>query len=256
MIKKIYLSVLVTVGFLGVLGCSPSQDQVDSAIQKEMQKREDEKKRIFGYIDQYVAERGGLPGGGQRPTGAQQPPQQPSLEDKIKNPKKVDIGNSPSKGYKSAKVTIVEFSDFQCPFCTRVNPTIDSLMKKYAGKVKLVFKNLPLPMHPDAKLAAQAGLAAHKQDKFWQMHDKMFENQTKLKKEDLMGYAKEMGLDQAKFKKDLEDPKIVAAVEKDMQQAQSLGVNGTPAFYINGVELVGAQPEEEFSKVIDALLGK
>lgn len=240
--------------FLSILGCSPSQEQVDLAVQKEMQKREDEKKRVYGIIDQYVAEKGGLPGGGQRPGPGGQP-QPPSLEEKIKNPKKIDLGDSPSKGYKSAKVTIVAFSDFQCPFCTKVNPTMDSLMKKYAGKVKLVFKNLPLPMHPDAKLAAQAGLAANKQGKFWEMHDKMFANQTKLKKEDLVAYATELGLNVAKFTKDMEDTKTAAAVEKDMQQAQSLGANGTPTFFINGVELVGAQPEEAFSQIIDKLLG-
>ena len=184
------------------------------------------------------------------PVAAAAPPPAPT------GPVFVDTKGSPFKGAADAPVTIVELSDFQCPFCSRVNPTIDQVMKTYPGKVKVVFKHLPLPFHKDAPLAAEASLAANAQGKFWEYHDKLFANQKALKRSDLDRYAQELGLNMAQFKADLDTGKHKAAVDKDLADAKKAGVNGTPNFLINGQAVKGAQPFEAFKAVIDAKLAE
>ena len=153
-----------------------------------------------------------------------------------------------------ALVTIVEFSEFQCPFCSRVNPTIAQIKKEYGDKVRVFFRNNPLPFHKDAMGAAKAALAAREQGKFWEMHDKMFQNQKALQADKLSGYAKELGLDVAKFEKDMKDPKFDAEIKADMAEAQKFGARGTPGFFVNGRKIVGAQPFANFKKLIDEIL--
>jgi len=166
-------------------------------------------------------------------------------------PVKIDLGSAPVKGDAKAPVTVVIFSDFQCPFCSRVEPTLKEIEDKYKGKVKMAWKNQPLPFHENAMPAAIAAMAAAQQGKFWEMHDKMFANQQNLKPADFDKYAQEIGLNMAKFKAAIDDPKTKAAVEADMQVGSSLGANGTPTFFINGRKLVGAQPYDSFAKMID-----
>jgi protein-disulfide isomerase len=163
---------------------------------------------------------------------------------------------SPRHGPKAAKVTIVEFSDFQCPFCGRVTPTVKEIEQKYPKDVALVFVNQPLPFHDKAQGAAQAFLAAHRQGKAWEMHDKMFANQQALTPTDLDKYAQEIGLNVARFKKDFDDPKIKEQIKSDQALATSVGANGTPTFMINGREVVGAQPFAAFQTVIDEEIKK
>jgi protein-disulfide isomerase len=182
-------------------------------------------------------------------------PQQPGAP----NPndrKTVDITGSPVKGSPKAPVTIVVFSDFQCPFCGRAEPTVKQIEDEYKDKVKVVWKNQPLPFHPNAMPAAKAAMAAYKQGKFWEMHDKLFSNQQALSDAIYAQYAKELGLDMAKFNADLNSPEIAASIQKDMQQGGSLGANGTPTFFINGRQLVGAQPADQFKQIIDDELKK
>jgi protein-disulfide isomerase len=170
---------------------------------------------------------------------------------------KVDAGNAPSVGPKNAPVTIVEYSDFQCPFCSRVVPTIKQLEEKYKGKVRVAFRNYPLPFHDKAQLAAEAALAAHEQGKFWEMHDKLFGNQQALDRPSLEKYAQELGLDMGKFKEGLDSGKFKQAVTADMQSANSLGGGmGTPTFFINGRKIAGAMPVEAFASIIDEELKK
>src|SRR4029450_2048834 len=157
---------------------------------------------------------------------------------------------APRLGPKAAKVTIVEFSDFQCPFCSRVTPTVKEIEKKYPKDVAIVFVNQPLPFHDKAQGAAQAFLAAHRQGKAWEMHDKMFANQQALAQPDLEKYAQEIGLNVARFKQGLDDPKIKDQIKSDQALANSVGANGTPTFMINGREVVGAQPFAAFPTVI------
>ena len=171
---------------------------------------------------------------------------------------KVDAGNAPSKGDKNAPVQIVMFSDFQCPFCSRVVPTIKEIEEKYKGKVRLAFRNFPLPFHDKAQLAAEAGMAANEQGKFWEMHDKMFGNQQALERASLEKYAGEIGLNMDKFKTALDSGKFKDSVTADVTYANGLGTGGmgTPTFFINGRQIAGAMPFDAFKTIIDDELKK
>ena len=164
------------------------------------------------------------------------------------------IGDAPMKGPANAKVTIVEFSDFQCPFCSRVEPTITQLMKEYPKDVRVVFKQLPLPFHNNAHIAAEAALAAHEQGKFWEMHAKLFANQQALDRPNLDKYAQELGLNMKKFAAALDSGKYKAKVDAELAEGNKIGANGTPAFFINGRSLSGAQPIDSFKAVVDSAL--
>jgi protein-disulfide isomerase len=163
------------------------------------------------------------------------------------------LKGAPLKGAENALVTIVEYSDFECPFCARVNPTLKQIFDtpEYAGKVRVIFKHNPLPFHKNAPLAAEASLAAHAQGKFWEMHDKLFENMKALTRPDLEKYATEIGLDMVKFKEALDKNTYKDAVAKDLADAGKAGVKGTPHFLVNGKAISGAQPFDAFKTIID-----
>ncbi|MBN8227584.1 thioredoxin domain-containing protein [Corallococcus macrosporus] len=169
---------------------------------------------------------------------------------------KVEVGNAPVRGPKNAPITIVAWSDFECPFCSRAVPTLEQVEKEYKGKVKIAFKHQPLPFHQNAKLAAQASMAANEQGKFWEMHDKLFANQRALDRASLEKYAQELKLDMNKFKTALDSGKFDKQIEADMADGSAKGANGTPTFFINGRTLVGAQPFDAFKRVIDEELKK
>jgi len=171
-------------------------------------------------------------------------------------PVKIDIGNSPVRGDKNAPVAVVAWSDFQCPFCSRVVPTVDQILEKYKGKVKFVFKNQPLSFHQNAQIAAEAALAAGEQGKYWEMHDTMFKNQQNLDRASLEKYAADLKLDMAKFKAALDSGKFKAQVEADSKAGSAVGADGTPTLFVNGRKIVGAQPFENFAKLIDEELAK
>jgi protein-disulfide isomerase len=186
--------------------------------------------------------------GGAAPAAAEAPEAGP-----VKN---VDPGNAPVRGPKNAPLTVVLFSDFQCPFCGRVEPSITELEKNYPGKVRVFWKNFPLSFHNNAKPAAEAAMAANEQGKFWEMHDKLFANQQNLDAASLEKYAKEIGLDMAKFKAATESHKFAAQIEADVKQGGSVGVQGTPASFVNGHFINGAQPFDAFKKIADEELAK
>ncbi|MGQ0505996.1 MAG: DsbA family protein [Myxococcaceae bacterium] len=168
----------------------------------------------------------------------------------------ITVGSAPVKGPKNAPVTIVAFSDFQCPFCSRVVPTLKQIEDQYGGKVRVAFKHQPLPFHNNAKLAAEASLAANEQGKFWEYHDKLFANQSALDRPNLERYAEELKLDLTKFKTALDSKKFDAQVAADSTEGSRVGANGTPTFFINGRQLVGAQPIDAFKQIIDEELKK
>jgi len=171
--------------------------------------------------------------------------------------KRVEVAaTGPAKGAQNAPITIVEFSDFQCPYCSKANASVDEVMKAYEGKVRLVFRHFPLEFHKEAPKAAEASLCAADQNKFWEYHDKLFANQQALKVEDLKKHATEVGLDAARFNECLDSGKHAATVTKDFEEGKKAGVTGTPAFFINGIALSGAVPAEEFKSIIDAELKK
>lgn len=171
-------------------------------------------------------------------------------------PVDVKFGRAPVHGKTNAPIQLVVYSDFECPFCSRVNPSIAEVKKVYGDKVAVAFKHYPLPFHPNAKPAAVASIAAHKQGKFWEFHDKAFQNQKALTRDNFIAWAKELGMDINKFQKDLDDPANAAWVDEDMAEGSKFGVNGTPATFVNGRLVSGAQPVEAFKAIIDEELKK
>ncbi|QED28903.1 thioredoxin [Microvenator marinus] len=190
------------------------------------------------------------------PAAAAPTPAPAAAPDKV-DPSKLNIGNAVTRGPKNAPVTIFAFSDFQCPFCARAAGTIEEVMKEYDGKVQLVFKAYPLPFHQEAPAAHRAALAAAKQGKFWEMHDKLFATMKEFK---TAGHfekvAQELGLNMEKFKADFNSDELKKQVDAEMAEGSAVGVRGTPAFFINGNRVVGAQPLPKFKEVIDAELAK
>lgn len=210
------------------------------------------------YIDDYLERNGPkvmakLQGRQRQMDGAQMEAQ---FDQQLKNPVQIPIGASPVLGTADAPITLVEFSDFECPFCSRVVPTIKQLQQEYPGKIKVVFKHLPLPMHQNAKLAAQASIAAQNQGKFWEMHDKIFANQKGITDASVKQWAKELKLDLAKFNKDLKAPATIARIDEDMRIANSIGARSTPTFYLNGAQVRGALPVDVWKKFIAKVMVK
>jgi protein-disulfide isomerase len=163
----------------------------------------------------------------------------------------------PAIGSASAPVTIVEFSDFQCPFCQRVAPTLKQVQKTYGDKVRIVWKDFPLTqIHPEAFKAGEAAHCAGEQGKFWEYHDRLFANQQALQADSLKKYAAEAGLDAAKFNACVDTSKYGDRVREGVAQGSRLGVNSTPTLYVNGRMLSGAQPYEAIAAVIDEELAR
>jgi len=175
------------------------------------------------------------------------PPARPLLEDPIS----ISINGAPFRGPANAKVTIVEFSDFQCPYCATAAGKMQTVLAENPN-VKLVFKQFPLDIHSQAQLAAQASLAANAQGKFWELHDKMFTNYRRLNRENIMTWAKEVGLDMAKFTQDIESPAYKKIITRDLNEGNSAGVSGTPTFYINGKKYNGAVEPDKLKPILAA----
>ena len=163
---------------------------------------------------------------------------------------RITVDGRPSLGPDDALVTVVEFSDFQCPFCARLRPVVDTLVERNPD-VRVVFRNLPLPKHARARMAARAALAAHRQGKFWEMHDEFFEHQGDLPQMDFAGLADELGLDVEQFARDLADPALIQMVEDDEKLAKHFNVTSTPSMFVNGRYMRGAQPVSAYQDVID-----
>jgi len=209
-------------------------------------------------IPQFAEAMKGLKAAGGNPAQAAAAPAPPPRR-RGPDPSKVytvSTAGAPYKGAEDAKVTVVEFSDFQCPFCSRVGPTLERLIQDYPGDVKVVYRHLPLSFHKQAQGAAEASEAAHRQGKFWEMHDNLFANQRSLSDEKYVEWAGELGLDVEKFKQDLKSAPVQNRINKDKQDAASLGVSGTPGFFINGRFLSGAKPYDEFKTLVDQALEK
>jgi len=164
--------------------------------------------------------------------------------------------DDPVRGPADAPVTIVEFSDFQCPYCARVQESLKKLLERYPTQVRLVFKNSPLPIHSRAKAAAEAALCADEQGKFWEMHDWLFAHQKDLSDASLEAAAKDVGLDAAKFKACVGGHKELQRMNAQLKQARQLGVNGTPTFFIDGRMLRGAQPYEALERAVQEELDR
>ncbi|HEV7731703.1 MAG TPA: thioredoxin domain-containing protein [Candidatus Binatia bacterium] len=172
-------------------------------------------------------------------------------------PPVIEVGTAgrPEKGGAKAPVTIIMFSDYECPYCKRAEVVVAEVTKTYGDKVKLVFRDYPLPFHATARPAAEAAACANAQGKFWEYHDKLFAA-SDLSNDKLKAMAGELKLDQKKFDDCLAKQEFKAVIDKDMEEGAAVGVNGTPAFFINGRMLSGAQPFEKFKEIIDEELAR
>lgn len=215
---------------------------------------------IFGFGSAVPSAAGAAIQPGTTGTGDTRPPA---------NRENVDVGKGslPALGNKDAKIQIVEFSDFQCPFCRRFyTETWEQLKKEYVdtNKVAIYFRHFPLDFHPSAFISAEASECANDQGKFWEMHDAMYNEQEKkgsgttiqFTADDLKTWASTIGLDSGKFNECLDSGKFKEKVNKDMTEGATAGVSGTPTFFVNGTELVGAQPFSAFKAVIDKKLSE
>ena len=163
----------------------------------------------------------------------------------------VSVDDDPFIGPEDAQITIVQFAEYQCPYCGRGNAAVEQVMEEYEGKVKMVYRDFPLSFHDRAIPAAVAANCAGEQGKYWEMHETLMANQQALSEADLTGYAQTHSLDLDKWNTCRQDPAQVAEVNKDMDDGAAAGVSGTPAFFINGIMLSGAQPFSEFKTIID-----
>ncbi len=172
---------------------------------------------------------------------------------------RIPVGNSPVLGPANALATIVIFSDYQCPFCSRVEETLQRIRREYPNDVRFVWKDNPLPFHDKATPAAEAAREAFAQggnEKFWRFHDLMFQNQQNLERADLERYATQVGLNMTRFRAALDGHTHTAAIDRDKQLATTINAQGTPNFFINGSNIVGAQPYEKFKELVDAVLAR
>lgn len=150
-----------------------------------------------------------------------------------------------------ALITVAVFSDYQCPYCARADATLQQVAEAYGDRVRIVMKQMPLPMHAHARQAAVAALAAGDQGKYWEMHERLFANRQALDPVSLERHAQELGLDVARFKQSLADPAHQARIQQDLAEAAALGIRGTPAFFINGRQLLGARPAAAFQQALE-----
>ena len=166
----------------------------------------------------------------------------------------VTVADAPVRGSPDAPVTIVEYADFQCPFCASARSSIDQVLREYPGRVKLVYKSFPLDFHADSRLAHQAALAADRQGKFWEMHDLIFARQHTIKRDDLLTMAKSLGLDMDRFTRDMASEEVRAQIASEQAEGKRRGVQGTPTFYVDGEEVEGAASAAQFEAKIDRSL--
>jgi protein-disulfide isomerase len=169
---------------------------------------------------------------------------------------RIDLRDAPVAGRSDAPVTVVVYSDFECPFSARASTTIAEVQKKYGNKVRVAYKEHPLPMHAHARLAAKAALAADEQGRFWPMHDALFGHACAVDQGALDACAERAGLDMERYHAALAEPRLEARVDADLAEGHALGVAGTPTYFIDGRRVIGAQPLEDLSAVIDDELTK
>ncbi len=187
--------------------------------------------------------------------GARPPaPSAPAPQADPSTPVEIPIGESPVRGPGDAAITLVEFADFQCPFCARNVPLVEQVLKAYPEQVRFVYKEFPLTsIHAHALAASRAAVAAQLQDKYWEMHDKLFENYQNLAPDALERYATEVGLDVERWKADMESPQVDKRVQDDLRLGRSIGVRGTPTMFVDGLRVTN-RSFEGIKEMIDAAL--
>jgi protein-disulfide isomerase len=171
-------------------------------------------------------------------------------------PKKIDVADAPMKGSATAKITLVEFADYECPHCKRLQPVLRQIVDEFHNDVKVYYKHYPLAQHTNARLAAEAAVAANKQGKFWPFQDKLWDKQDELSPAEIEKIAKESGLDMARFRADLASPAVKDRVQKDRMDGAALGLQATPTLYIDGREYTDPKDTESLREWIKEELGR
>jgi protein-disulfide isomerase len=172
----------------------------------------------------------------------------------LEKPVPISTQGAPSRGPANARIVLVEFSDFECPYCAKAATKVDEILKAFPNDARLVYKQYPIATHPNAAMAAAASLAAHAQNKFWPMHDQLFANNRKLSADKIAEIAKSLGLDMARFESDLKSGKIKSAVDKDVNDGDRVTISGTPTFFINGKRYNGALEMAMLKPILEAEL--
>lgn len=259
--KKQFHMHIVALAALGLIltSCKPNPNDIKEVIEKDpsivfsaIEKDPEKFIEVVNNAARQAQEKG---------AEKQAQDEQKKRDDEFANPIKPEINESRAfKGPMNAKVTIVEYSDFECPFCVRGYQTVKEVIKAYPNDVRILFKHLPLDFHPKALPAAKyfEAVALQSKEKAWELHDMIFENQGELKSKGeafLKDSAKKLGLDMKKLEKDVASEEIAKVVQADIDEAGKFGINGTPGFVINGVSLRGAYPFPEFKAIIDRHLG-
>jgi protein-disulfide isomerase len=253
------LLVLLSGLALAAAGCAPTAQQLKEAVEKDPSivfvAIEKDPVKFIEIVNKAARDAQG------KMAEKQQEDENKKRDEEFKNPLKPEIQEGRAvQGPASAPITIVEFSDFECPYCSRGYNTVKEVLKAYPEKVKFVFKHLPLDFHPKAMPAAKYFEALNRQgaDKAYAYHDMLFENQDKLKAQGeayMKEVAKKVGADMKKLEKDLADTALMDRINADVAEAQKFGISGTPGYVINGVSLKGAYPFSEFKSIIDRHLG-
>jgi protein-disulfide isomerase len=241
----VYTTAAVCAGTLMLAGCGPSPQEIEEIKRSQAEILSKLEKDIEPQLDKIARMQAAPPA----------PPPRPGTPD-TSRVYAFPVGDSPAKGPEDAWVTIVEISEFQCPFCQRVSPTLKQVRDTYGDDVRIVFKHNPLSFHQHAKPAAKAAECAREQGKFWEMHDVLFENQRALEGPKLEEYAGTIGVDVAQWKACVASTKYEDRIATDQRLATQLGARGTPGFFINGRFLSGAQPFDSFKALIDEELAK
>ncbi len=231
--RPIYITVFLLCGFMtGLLGVSPTHAEKTTA-------------EINGLIRSFIQE---------NPNVIVQALTTFEMEQRLRQTREIVRDHTPTIGTAAAPITMVEFSEFQCPFCKRAQENLKKLRQQYQGRLHFAFKHLPLEFHPQALPAAKAAQAAHKQGKFWEYSDILWENQNRLGEKLFVQAARDTGLDMDTFNKDRASQAIERQINADLADAGALGARGTPFFIINGQALSGALPYEEFSAAVEDAL--
>ena len=250
------LALIACLGIMFISGCKPSVDQIRAILEKNPDV-------VFNIIEQNPEKfmevvNNAFQKAQLKEREKAQADLEAAREKEFKEPKKPNIESSRAiRGNPNAPITIVEYTDIECPYCARGHQVIRSLEEKYKDKIRVVFKHLPLEFHEQALPAAQwfEAIAMQNPQKAYEFSDVLFQNQDKLGVEFYKATAKALGLDVAKIESDIKSDKIKTRIEADKTEAKEFEFTGTPGFLINGVSIRGAMPQAEFEKVIDRLLG-
>jgi protein-disulfide isomerase len=253
------LSLLASVLLVAVSAraAAPSKEEMTEFLKKNpgviLDFLRENKSKVFEIVEEAAKEEH------QKRQRDQAEAEKKEFDDAFKSPKKPEITKKTRiRGNKDAKYTLVEYSDFQCPYCAKGAETVDTLRAKYGKDIRFVFKHLPLPFHPQAVPAAKwmEAVAIQSPEKSWEFHDKLFANQEKLGEDLYKQLTKELGLDVEKAAKDAASKEVEERVEADAKEAKSFGFQGTPGFLLNGIPVKGAYPVEFFDMIVDRLSAK